>query len=349
MSTTSYVLKPLLRKPVCGINKVAKSLLTILTDPIPAGREFLPEGTRRLARRLKYALHERSYGSHPRYRGHFAVTRSLIEGLEKIGASFNYNPSHLNQLADTVAVIAGVRTLRQAISLKRQGRIHHLFAGPNIVVFSSDYDSILAVSEVDAAITPCDWVIDVYLEDNPSLKGRIFSWPAGVDTDYWMPSCNAQRNSILIFEKQSNGLVGPVGPYANYLRSLGWAVDILSYGTYRHHQYRDFLHQCCLLVGFVTGESQGIAWAEAWAADVPTLLWRNTSNIYRGRRYRCSTAPYLCDKTGLFFDNLEHFKEVFAYWQAHRARFTPRAWTLANMSDEVCARKLCETITKRIS
>ena len=328
---------------------MAKPLLTILTDPIPAGRECFPEAARRLARRLKYGVKERSYASHQRYRGHFAVTRSLIQGLERIGASFNYNPSRLNHLADTVAVLAGVRTLRQAIRLKQQGRIQRLFAGPNIVVFSSDYDSILAAPQVDAAITPCDWVIDVYLEDNPSLLGRIFSWPAGVDTNYWMPSGTVRGNRILIFEKQGPGPVGAVEPYADYLRSLGWPVDILRYGTFRHHQYRDFLHQCCLIVGFAASESQGIAWAEAWAADVPTLVWRNTSNIYRGRRYRCSTAPYLCDQNGLFFDNLEHFKEVFAYWESHRAQFTPRAWTLANMSDEVCARKFFETITKRIT
>ena len=100
------------------------------------------------------------------------------------------------------------------------------------------------------------------------------------------------------------------------------------------------------MLGFATSESQGLAWAEAWAADVPTLIWRNTSNVSNGRRYNCSTAPYLCAKNGLFFDDLEHFKVQFRYWESNRAQFKPRAWTLGNMSDEVCAKLLYDEVTK---
>lgn len=324
---------------------MTKPALTILTDSMPIGRDLVPETFRRICRRLKYVVRERSYASHPRYRGHFAVTRSLIQGLEKIGADFNYSPSRLSHLADTVVVLAGVDTLRQAIRLKQQGYIQHLYAGPNIVNFSSDHDSILASSEVDAVITPSSYVDDLYIEDNPSLKGRIFSWPAGVDTEFWAPKPASKRDRILIFEKQHAGPIDSVEPYADYLRELGWTVDILRYGSFRHHQYRDLLQQSCLMLGFVASESQGIAWAEAWAADVPTLIWRNTSNVYNGRRYSCSTAPYLCDQNGLFFDDLEHFKHQFSYWESHRAQFVPRACALGNMSDEVCAKLLYDKVT----
>lgn len=322
-----------------------KCNLTVLTDPMPIGRNLFPETGRHFARVLKYAVRKRSFSSHPRYRGHFAVTRSLVEGLERIGADFNYNPTSLTQLGDTVLVLAGVRTLRQAVRLKQQGYIQRLFAGPNIVVFSDDCDSILASPEVDWVITPCDWVIELYIRDNPSLTGRCFSWPAGVDTAYWDTDPSFRRNRILIFEKQQKGPVGPVEPYAEYLRGLGMPVDILRYGTFHHDQYRKLLQQSCLMLGFVTDESQGIAWAEAWAMDVPTLIWRNTSQMYGGRQYKCSTAPYLCNANGLFFDDLEDFKRQFAFWESNQAQFQPRAWTLDNMSDEVCARRLYEKIT----
>ena len=121
---------------------MSKPKLTILTDPLPVGRDFFSETARRWMRRLKYAMQERSFSSHPRYRGHFAVTRSLVEGLEKIGADLNYNPTKLSQLADTVIVLANVHALRQAIRLKQEGKIHRLFAGPNVVYFSSDFGSI---------------------------------------------------------------------------------------------------------------------------------------------------------------------------------------------------------------
>jgi hypothetical protein len=315
-----------------------KPKISILTDPMPWGQEVINEGSRRIARFIRDAFRpKKPYFNHPKYRGHFAVTRSLIEGLQKIGASFNYNPRYPWQLADNVIVLAGIRTLRQAIRLKKQGKIKKLFAGPNIVVFSSDYDSLLAAPEVDAVITPSDLVVDLYLEDNPTLNGRIFSWPAGVNTKFWTADTEVERRDILIFEKQINGPVGPVEPYAEYLHSLGWNVQIIKYGSFSHDQYLESLNRSCLMLGFVTAESQGIAWAEAWSADVPTLIWRNSSNVWGGRRYSCSTSPYLTPQNGLFFDDLDDFKVQFAYWEAHGEQFKPREWTLENMSDEVCA------------
>jgi len=320
---------------------MSRPAITVLTDPLPWGRDLIFEVGRQVARRLRDLVRRgRPYFDHPTYRGHFAVTRSLVQGLQSIDASFNYNVRFPWELADTVIVLAGVRTLRQAIELKRQGKIKRLFAGPNIVVFSSDENSLLASAEIDAVVTPCNLVNELYLEDNPSLKDKIFSWPAGVDCKYWTPGMLEDKNRILIFEKQTPGPVGPVEPYAEYLRLLGWPVEVIKYGEFSHAIYRQKLQQSCLMLGFVTAESQGIAWAEAWAADVPTLIWKNTSNVWGGRRYSCSTAPYLNQKTGLFFDDLDDFKVQFAYWESHRDQFAPRAWTLENMSDEVCAAQL---------
>ena len=325
----------------------AKPEITVLTNPMPWGRELIEEGLRRMARSLRDSLRSsRQYFNDQKYRGHFAVTRSFVEGLHSIGASFNYNPRFPWRMAETVVVLAGVRTLRQAIKFKRQGRIKKLLAGPNIVIFSSDYGSLVASPEIDAVITPCDLVANHYLEDNPSLGGRIFSWPAGVDTEYWQPDRSRDRNTILIFEKQNAGPVGSVEPYIDYLRGLGWNVQVIRYGSFSHDQYLEALINSCLMLGFVISESQGIAWAEAWSADVPTLIWRNTSNVSSGRRYECSTAPYLTSQNGLFFNDLEDFKIQFRYWEEHRERFTPRAWVLEHMSDEVCAALLYKKATE---
>lgn len=325
--------------------------LTIVTDPLPIRRDFLPEAARRLARRMKYSVEQRSFASHPRYRGHFAVTRSLVEGLEKIGADFNYNPTSLSQLGNTVIVLADVRALRQAIRLKQEGKIRRLFAGPNVVHFSSDFGSILASPDVDTVITPCDWVIVNYVTDNPSLLGRIFAWPAGVDTAFWKPEALIKRDHILILDKYSP-TDGPerIQPFVDYLQEQGWTVDVLERQIgkigYTQEQYLQLLQHTCLMIGFAGGsESQGIAWAEAWAADVPTLLWRNTQQVLHGRLLRVSTAPYLCEHNGLFFDDFEQFKQQFAYWQANRTQFVPRKWVLEHMSDEVCARRLFEMVS----
>jgi len=326
------------------MNLIPKPKLTILTDPIPYGTWLFPQIARILARTIRNWIRPPK-NNHGNYRGHSAVTRSLIEGLKKIGVPHNYNPYSVCELADTVVVLAGVRTLRQAIELKKRGQIKKLFAGPNIVVFSSDAESIVASSEVDVVITPCEWVIDVYLEDNPSLQGRCIAWPAGVDTDFWAPNASIKRDRILVLDKRlEQDDPDRVKPYVEYLQSQGWQVDVLvrcGAQGYMQDEYRNFLRKSCLMLGFTVGsESQDIAWAEAWSMDVPTLILRQTENYNSGRKYKCSTAPYLQSENGLFFDDLENFKAVFTSWQSNRQKFSARAWTLANMSDEICAEKL---------
>ena len=148
----------------------------------------------------------------------------------------------------------------------------------------------------------------------------------------------------MIFEKQNKGPVGPIDPYVDYLRELGWKVQIIKYGSFTHNQYLSCLQESCLMVGFVVCESQGLAWAEAWSTDVPTLILKRTSNVLQGREYKNSSAPYLNSENGLFFDDFEDFKNKFQYWESHRQQFNPREWVIKNMSDEVCATKILKNI-----
>lgn len=312
-------------------------LLTILTDPMPIGRRLVPEGGRRIARAARdLIVRKRSWHQHRQYRGHFAVTRSLVEGLEEIGASFNYNPVWASDLGSTVIALSGVATVRHAIELKRAGRIKRLLVGPNIVVFATDEDALIASPEIDMVVLPSQLSVDLYVEDCPSLADHVSVWPAGVDISFWSPD-GSIRDQVLIFEKQAKGPVGPVEPYADYLRSVGENPKVIRYGEYDHDLLRSELRRSKLMVGFVTDESQGLAWAEAWSTEVPTLIWKNDTNVYRGRRYNCSTAPYLTPQTGLFFDDLADFEVKFEEWKRAPLSFRARDWVMEHMSDRVSA------------
>lgn len=320
---------------------------TILTDPMPIGNFFFVEFTKHILRSIKYFFFSRPIGSHPYYRGHVGVTRSLIEGLKKNKYEFyNYNPKDETLLHPTVLVLSGVSTLKQAILLKQKGRIKKLIAGPNIIVFSSDFNNIIASDEIDCVITPSEIINDLYILDNKNLKTKIVAWPAGVDIDFWKPLINQNRVQILIYEKQIKGPVGPIDPYVDFLKKLNYHVQIIKYGNYSISEYRMQLQKSLLMIGFVTDESQGLAWAEAWASDVPTFIWKNDTNIFAGRRYSCCTAPYLTNDNGIYFNDFEDFKTKFYQWENNVFDFKARQWCLENMSDEVCADKIVKIINK---
>jgi hypothetical protein len=147
---------------------------------------------------------------------------------------------------------------------------------------------------------------------------------------------------VLIFDKQNKGAVAPVSDCLAVLRQRNYSVSVVEYGRYTHEEFLSGLRRASLMVGFSASESQGTAWAEAWSVDVPTLLWFQDHNTYRGRTFASSTAPYLCDRTGLFFASVPEFEKALARWESARETFQPRRWALDNMSDEVCARRLCQ-------
>jgi hypothetical protein len=317
--------------------------ISILTDPVPTGRYSLSEPPKILVRRIRDFISPRPKFMKSKYRGHFAVTRSMVEGLQKIGVHSNYNPKRLDEVGDVVVVSGGFDGLRQAIGWKKTGHIRRLLAGTNLVDFPSEQRELMCAKEIDLLIVPCDWFRDNFITDCPELQGRVTSWPAGVDVTYWRPEPRGCEDQVLIYEKQIIGRepVGPVADYVPIIEKRGYRVKLLKYGAYLPDQYLDMLQRSCVLMGFVLNETQGIAWAEAWSVNVPTLLWNQDYVTFKGRTYRASTAPYLTPQTGLFFTSLAEFEIVFERWNNSRNQFHPRQWVLENMSDEVCAKRLC--------
>lgn len=319
-----------------------KPKLTILTDPVPFGFYLPIEFLKKILRKLKRLIISPPQYTISRYRGHPAVTRSLVEGLIQNNISANYNPEFFKDISDTVVVLSGVSALKQAIKLKQKGHITKLLAGPNLVELPSDFKGIIHSKEIDFCLTPSEWITTLYKKVSPQLEGRCLSWPAGVNTYYWKPNPKIPRKTILIYEKQRKGPVGPIDPYVNWLIKRGYKTEVIICGEYYPQQFLKLLQRSAMMIGFVKDETQGLAWAEAWSADVPTFIWKNTNNSMRGFSYKCSTAPYLNNKNGIFFNNFQDFKKHFIKWESGKFDFRPRNWVETNMSDKVCAAMLCK-------
>ena len=196
---------------------MTRPLMSVMTDPVPIGVRRIIEPAKAVARKIKRRLQPLPAYMVSPYRGHPSVTRSLVEGLQRLGANANYNPRSLEDVADTLVVLSGIEALRQAIAFKKSGHVKTLFAGPNILVFPSDHADLIAAPEVDRCVTPCGLTSRMYVEDCPALEGRMQAWPAGVNTDYWKPDPAVRRDTVLIYEKQRKGPVGPVAPYKDLL------------------------------------------------------------------------------------------------------------------------------------
>lgn len=275
--------------------------------------------------------------------GHKGVTGSLIRGLTQNNISHNHNPP-LNQIAQTVVVLADTIQLRRAIELKQQGRIKKLLAGPNLVTRADDCNSLVASKEIDAYLVPSRWCLVAYEEVEPRLIGRINLWPAGIDVNQWNPIFpKAKTGKMLIYLKYQ--------PYefASQVESLvkqyGYDPIIIEYGKYLMPQYYDLLNHVDAVIFLSRSESQGLALAEAWAMDVPTLAWNPKELIDHGRIYsEVSSCPLLTLSTGLDWKNLNDLEDQLKNFEELGKKFAPRKWVLDHLTDKISAQILLKII-----
>jgi len=325
---------------------MAPPFLTVLTAPVPSERERLIRKARRVARRVvKPGVPLPATSPYP---GHSSLVRSVVEGLRAIGADFNFNPGRLADLARVVYAPAN-EALRQAAALKRDGRIDYLVAGPVNALFVDEGDGILQLPEIDRLIVAHEWALEFY-RDVPALKAKSRVCPCGIDTDLWKPSIHPTEKTLAVvywkggdetFCEQVEQIVRRCGLEPRRLRSLPGEHAMFDPGDYRR-----LLDQSAMGVFLSRFETQGLALAEAWSMDVPTVVWEPQGTAqWCGRSFESrSSAPYLTPATGRRWRTIDEFETALRGALADRSAFRPRAWMLANMTDAICSAALLDII-----
>jgi hypothetical protein len=320
--------------------------LTVLSTPVATNRERVIRGVRRRARRLvKPGVPLPTVSPFP---GHFALVRSVVEGLRAIGADFNFNPGRLAEVARVVYAPAN-EALRQAAALKRDGRIDYLVAGPVNALFAEECDGILQLPEIDRLIVAHEWVLD-FFSDQPALRAKSVVCPCGIDPAFWQPSADRSENRKVVvywksgdqnFCEQVEAIVRRCGLEPARLRTQPG-----EHAMFRTDEYRRLLDQSTVAIFLSAFETQGLALAESWSMDVPTVVWNpQRSTDWGGRRFEAgSSAPYLTPATGRSWRTIDQLEPVLRAVLADRESFQPRAWVLANMTDAICSAALLAVI-----
>jgi hypothetical protein len=311
--------------------------LTVLATPIERAPTRLYQGLRRSVRPLIKPGVPLPYSSP--YPGHYAVTRSVVEGLQANAADFNFNPRTFGRLARVVYAPAN-EALRQAAALKRAGRIDFLVAGPANALFPTECDGILLMPEIDLLIVASGWVVDLYREDAPQVVPKTRVCACGVDAAYWSPSLRRRRTGAIVYWKGGDEAL--CAAVDRLLVGRGLAPRRVRYGSYSHDEFKAALDEAAIAVFLSTFETQGLALAESWSMDVPTLVWDARAPAeWRGRAFQHgSSAPYLTAETGAAWRALDELDVALALASSTPERFRPRGWVLENMTDSIRAHAL---------
>ncbi len=275
-----------------------------------------------------------------RTRGPSAVTASLQRGLDEINASYQIDPSY-KKISDAVNVLSGTEALRDMITLKQKGVIKKLAAGPNIIVRPQDAGGVITDHTIDAVIVPSQWVKDYYISLAPQISEKIRIWPAGVQ----IPEIgNPSRSGCLIYKKNISEEL-----YAHVIDTLEKQHikhETIVYGNFKQEDYHAKLKRVRFMIYLQEVESQGLALQEAWAHDVPTLVWNKGSFTYPNSDTVTGriTAPYLTPECGMEFASGHEFENKLEDFTDSLDTLSARTYCSKNLSDKVCAQKYVSII-----
>ena len=205
--------------------------------------------------------------------------------------------------------------------------------GPNIDLKLRELSNFLTQNSLSYKnfLVPSSWVKNIYQNVPLTKEIRLRVWPAGVNTEYWKPKTIHNRKRLLIYIK------GETNFYVNGVLKLltelyGSRLIIVEYGKYSTRQYKSFLEDSFAAIWLAGTESQGMALAEAWAMDVPTLVRESNERNIFGKSWIASAAPYLSDSTGSFFNENEDFLAQYDLFLENISGFKPRDWVILNQS-----------------
>lgn len=275
--------------------------------------------------------------------GHAGVNRSIQRGCTLNNITYNWNPDK-TLVYPTVVVLAGKKYIEQAIAYKKEGKIKKLLVGPNVFVRSCEGGGIMADPMIDACLVPGEWVRIAYEQDNPALIGRIAVWPAGIDEYYWSPLNHDQKtkNVIIYWKTESEQFINQI---KQCLVARGWNPLLVRYGFYNQQHYKELLQNAAFAVFISISESQGLALAEAWSMNVPTIVWDQQYLVAHGREYKIvSSCPYLSNQAGMRWKTLDEFENSIKNIDSLLPCYTPRAWVLEHMTDSESIRNLMNIV-----
>jgi glycosyltransferase involved in cell wall biosynthesis len=198
--------------------------------------------------------------------------------------------------------------------------------GPQFFVFPDNPDHEIFKYEYEQNRfyfnTLSSWNKEVHKEFIP-LKMKLITCPFGIDIDNIPIRKIPVGNKVMIyFKRRHTSLLDHI---ISYLHFKGIDYSIFSYGSYNDADYKAEMDNCKFIIWIGTHESQGFAFQEALARNIPILLWDvntmyeeyiNNYPIYNNLRSQnkkliATVANVWSDECGVKFTDGSEFESKF--------------------------------------
>ena len=189
-------------------------------------------------------------------------------------------------------------------------------------------------------LVPSQWTYDLFY---PYYGDACAQWFAGIDTARWPDTAaNPKTIDFLIYDKimwdrgrQERALLQPI---SQVLQRRGFRIEVIRYNHHDHATYRALLARSRAMIFLCEHESQGLAYQEAMASNVPVLAWDNGIWLDpQARRFgtpaiAASSVPYFSADCGERFANWAGFEAALQRFLDRLPLLRPRDYVCENLS-----------------
>ena len=271
------------------------------------------------------------------------VAINLCKGLTKLGREYVMNIPFSEIAEDETIGVLG----QGPHCLAGYHRRNAIVAGPAVITHPSEWPDLCEVQPISHYLQPSEWANNIFV---PYYKDRCTIWPVGIDTEAWLPDARTSKPvDFLVYDKimwdYERVSVELKESLLAQLGKRGLSYELIRYGSYQPEHYRKALGRVRAMIFLCEHESQGIAYQECLASDVPILAWDQgwwldpSWTKKDGPPVPATSVPYWDERCGVKFRGIEEFPvqlDVFLDRLKHR-QFAPRSYILEHLTLEQCA------------
>ncbi len=285
----------------------------------------------------------------PRAGGQARVFLNLCAGLDILGIPYRINGyRYIERHPDELACIIG----KPHVLNKTHWRNPILFGAAVYSHPLADPD-LLKRLPVRKVLVPGEWMRQMC---EPYYGDTVVDWPVGIDTDSWTRDPDNQKTfDFLLYDKvrweHENYRATLIEPIRQELSRRGFTYSEIRYGYYQEETFREMLRRCRAMIFLCEHETQGIAYQQALACDIPILAWDRGGYWqdpefypHRVKFGPVTSVPYWDERCGRTFADAAEFPERLSQFCVDLTHYSPRDYILQNLTLEICARKYLEHV-----
>ena len=212
--------------------------------------------------------------------------------------------------------------------------------GPGMYDHPSLRPDLTQDPRVQLYILTCGWMLDLFV---PAYGPTCVPWHAGIDLDQWKDTGGSVKSlDFLVYDKirwrREHFVPSLLEPALEALRRRGLSFEVLRYGGYTQRVFRDLLQRSRGMLFLCEHETQGLAYQEALASNVPVLAWDNgywldpRRDRFEAAPVPASSVPYFSEACGERFHGPEDLEPALERFLSRRAGYRPRAYVARELS-----------------